>query len=163
MDSGRHYGKSFLAFPSLLRLQARVDEAESELLDVARQLHARIADVVAAGEASGVNGGKSRRGKTSSAPEGLHADAVPTQAFMDELKLQGFVTAGIPVGEGTQLVRFRLHAFGIWGWVGMVHVAVWSTAVHVHDGLHRHAVHVQMDCTPMQSMCTWTASVCSPL
>ena len=122
-------------------MQARVDEAESELLDVARQLHARIADVVAAGEASGVNGGKSRRGKTSSAPEGLHADAVPTQAFMDELKLQGFVTAGIPVGEGTQLVRF-VHAFGIWGLVQLV----LSAAVHVH-----------MDCVGMQSMLSWTA------
>ena len=105
---------SFLAFPSLLRLQARVDEAERELLDVAKQLHARIAGVVAAGGASPVKGGKAKSRTTFSAPEALHADAVPTQAFLDELKLQGFVTAGIPVGQGTQLVRFRLHAFGMW-------------------------------------------------
>ena len=82
---------------------------------------ARIARNVADAEAEapqarGAGGGRSRRSTTSSAPlAACDADALTTPAFLEELKLHGFVTSSIEVGAGTQLVRLCMHLVcGIW-------------------------------------------------
>ena len=114
---------------------------------------ARIAKVVADDEAAALNrGARNKKGASSASSIVWPHNALTTPKFLEELRLQGFMTASIKVGEGTQLVRF-VHAFGIWGLVQLV----LSAAVQVHDGLHRHAVHVHMDCVGMQSMLSWTA------